>query len=489
MNEVDQNAVKLVGSVIREGKSSYAGSLTVGKDAWTVTASKKAAPALTPGTDVVMTINTASTYLISPFIYGVNLYRDTDSYPTWSMFGRCGGNLWTPYNWRNNASNSGSDWQQFNTPFLGGGDVPGMAIGKRLEKILSVPRGQALITIPIGDHVARDKILSDVRQSPDYMKTRFMTSTASAGVSAEVYQQDLLIWLVKTYGYDRLSFCLDNEPDLWSKTHPLLFPNQPNYESYVERFTKAAKEVRRIAGGCPIYGPALSGYYGLMTNGMVPKDPRNFTEYFLSTMRQKSTEYGQKLLDVFDFHWYPEHHGSNNIPVSQDDNNAETVRARLEAPRSLWDATFKENSWIANDVIKGPINLLPTLKKQIADHYPGTLVYISEYYYGGGNHVSGFLTQADVLGIFGREGVYSANLWHLGSTDDSEIHRAFELYKDFGLIGLRATTSDPVNTSIYAAKNGSKINIIAINKSQKALSASINGTLRSLPPMSAQRFT
>jgi len=42
---------------------------------------------------------------------------------------------------------------------------------------------------------------------------------------------------------------------------------------------------------------------------------------------------------------------------------------------------------------------------------------MTEYYYGGGDHISGGLAQADVLGILGREGVFAAALWHLGRND------------------------------------------------------------------------
>ena len=38
-------------------------------------------------------------------------------------------------------------------------------------------------------------------------------------------------------------------------------------------------------------------------------------------------------------------------------------------------------------------------------------IAITEYNYGGNNHISGAIAQADVLGIFGREGVFAANFW------------------------------------------------------------------------------
>ena len=59
----------------------------------------------------------------------------------------------------------------------------------------------------------------------------------------------------------------------------------------------------------------------------------------------------------------------------------------------------------------GPIELIPRLMKKIADHYPGTKLSISEYNYGAGGDISGGLAEADVLGIFGREGLFAATMW------------------------------------------------------------------------------
>ena len=65
------------------------------------------------------------------------------------------------------------------------------------------------------------------------------------------------------------------------------------------------------------------------------------------------------------------------------------VVARLAAPRSLWDASYTETSWITQFSTEGPIALLPLLSKHVAAHYPGTGVVLGEYYHGAGAHVSG----------------------------------------------------------------------------------------------------
>ncbi|MBV9110700.1 MAG: endoglucanase A, partial [Gemmatimonadetes bacterium] len=171
------------------------------------------------------------------------------------------------------------------------------------------------------------------------------------------------------------------------------------------------------------------------------------------------------------------------------------VNARLQAPRSLWDPTFTDGNWV-EDVTGGPIRLLPRLREKIAAHYPGTKIAITEYSYGRGGDITGGIAQADVLGIFGREGVFAATLWPLADIDGAWggsgaaayawTFGAFRMFRDydgasgsFGDVGFTATTSDVANTSVYAsvdAANPGRVVVVAINKSTSARSASIRLT-------------
>src|SRR5271170_4294605 len=88
---------------------------------------------------------------ISRFIYGVNLGLD-GPYSNLTLT-RAGGNRWTAYNWTNNASNAGSDWQYQNDALLGGGDVPGGALTKALKSAGEHGAGM-VVTIPMAGYVA-----------------------------------------------------------------------------------------------------------------------------------------------------------------------------------------------------------------------------------------------------------------------------------------------------------------------------------------------
>ena len=196
---------------------------------------------------------------------------------------------------------------------------------------------------------------------------------------------------------------------------------------------------------------------------------------------------GPRLLDVLDVHWYPE------TPPD----------ARLQAPRSLWDPTFDEHTWVSQ-AAGGPVMLLERLRQSTAVHYPGTKLAISEYYFGGGDEISGGIAQADVLGIFGRERVFAAAVWPAANAsssrqgDDGRVYSyvfgAFDMFLNydgsggrFGDTGVASTTSDAVKSSVYASvDSASRLVIVAINKTSSPQPVTI--AVAGLAPGRAQAY-
>jgi mannan endo-1,4-beta-mannosidase len=134
-----------------------------------------------------------------------------------------------------------------------------------------------------------------------------------------------------------------------------------------------------------------------------------------------------------------------------------------------------EKSWITQWSTKGqPIHLIPWVKEKIDRLCPGTKLAFSEYDYGAGNDVSGGLAQADVLGIFGKYGIFLAAYWG----DLKPYNKAaFKLYRNydgqnacFGDTSVSAATEDVIQTSCYAAvdsKNPGTLWVVVLNKNQK----------------------
>ena len=164
-------------------------------------------------------------------------------------------------------------------------------------------------------------------------------------------------------------------------------------------------------------------------------------------MRQDSATTGRRLLDVFTVHYYPQ-----GGEFSDDVSSAMQLR-RNRSTRSLWDPTYVDESWI-NDRVQ----LVPRLKSWVNTSYPGTSIGITEYNWGAENHINGATTQADILGIFGREGLDMAARWATPASS-TPTYKAMQMYRNydgnkstFGDTGVAATVADPDTVAAFAAQ-------------------------------------
>jgi Glycoside hydrolase family 44 len=466
-------------------------------------------PSTPPASAVSFAIDsTQDVHAISRFIYGINGWDAVR--PKNLTLSRSGGNRMTAYNWETNASNAGNDYFNENDAFLGGGTTPNGAVAPGIVAARNAGAG-IVVTMPTIGHVSADKSSADkedVNVTPDYIHVRFHASLPRKGSAFSltpdtadlfVYQDEYINFLDKTYPgafaatTNPIMIDLDNEVDLWATTHARLRGDATSpvatqagtklgYAEIVQLSVDYASAAKDVNPAVQILGPVnygWAGYTGLQ--GAPDANGRDFLNFYLQQMSAAGTNAGRRLLDVLDVHWYPEATGGG-VRITNNDNSAAVVAARIAAPRSLWDSTYRETSWIQSSLGNTGINLLPRLKDKIATNYPGTRLAMTEYNYGGANHISGAIAQADVLGIFGREELYAATLWPLESSNNF-IYGGFEAFRNynaangsFGDTSIRATNSDVATTSVYAsvdAATPARMVLVAINKSATAQTAGI----------------
>ena len=231
-----------------------------------------------------------------------------------------------------------------------------------------------------------------------------------------------------------------------------------------------------------VTGLVSYGWYGYVTLQDAPDaaGKGEAIDYYLDKMKAAEAVAGKRVVDDLDLHWYSEATGGGTR-VTGADTTAVVVAARVQAPRSLWDTTFKEASWIV-DSIGQPIRLFPRLRDKITAHYPGTGIAITEWNFGGGGHISGGVAAADTLGILGREGVDAAAYWPLNASE-SFANAAFRAYRNFdgqggafGDTSIYASSSDVATATAYAsvdAANPARVVVVAINKGTAAKTAGI----------------
>ncbi len=449
---------------------------------------------------------------ISRFIYGINQFHGYvdglgGQYSNLT-FTRLGGNRFTAFNWTNNASNAGTDYLCQNDDYLVSGDMfkgkedtPGGALMPALDAASQHNAG-ILLTIPMAGYVSSDKSPpGDVRSGgPDYLRKRFKPSRPSkngpfylwpSSNAPAVYQDEFVNWVKTNYPYclsdinRPIWFSLDNEPDWWTKTHPEIRSDPITYEELVDQSIVYAGAIKNVMDSTLIFGPVNYGWFGyIRLQGAADAQNRDFQEYYLQRMAAAEKSQGRRLLDVLDVHWYPEATGGGvRITGPATNSSPAVVAARVQAPRSLWDPTYTENSWITQDSTGAPICLIPALRAKIEKCYPGTKLSISEYNYGGGGDISGAIAQADVLGIFGREGVFAAALWpDMGKMPF--IGGAFEMYRNydgksatFGDISIHAVSGNAAKCSIYASIDSQvdgRMVVVLINKTQHPLEGRVS---------------
>ena len=454
-------------------------------------------PGSVPAADVTFTIDTSQgMWAISPDIYGMNApFPGKTVDPTMRVTSeRLGGNRLSAYNWENNASNAGKDYKFQNDGYLSSSNAAGDAVRFLMNDAWSTGGG-AVVTVPIGDYVSADKSPGgDVRTDAGtaYLQTRFRKNLASKGApfsdppnqgDDSVYQDEFVAWAKGCAGTVPLAFCLDNEPDLWAESHPEIHPEDVTYDELCQRTVRFATAIKAVWPAAPILGFVSYGWNGYTTLQGAPdaSGKGEFIDYFLGQMKAADDSAGHRLVDYLDLHWYPEAKGGNTrIVFDAAPTNATQVaawqEARMQAPRSLWDPTYTESSWITSN-IKGAIKLIPRMRDKIAAKYPGTKLAFTEWNYGGPNDITGAIATADVLGILGREHVDMAHIWPLAQSEPF-IFAGVKAFRNFdgqsgafGDIGIAAANSDTVNTSVYASlpsSNPNQVIVVAINKKSDA---------------------
>jgi mannan endo-1,4-beta-mannosidase len=113
---------------------------------------------------------------------------------------------------------------------------------------------------------------------------------------------------------------------------------------------------------------------------------------------------------------------------------------------------------------------------------------ISEYDIGCENQIEGGVAEADLLGVFGREGLFAATIWPLtavvnGSALVNYPIAAFDIYRNYDGAGsvvgdttVYAATSDVADTSVYAFTSSShagEVDLVLINKLSTKTSVAI----------------
>ncbi len=416
---------------------------------------------------------------ISPLIYGINNFTDAAVYEQVTATAvRQGGNRMSAYNWETNASNAGSDWYHSSDTHMSSSPMPAQVA--KMSTLIAHKFGipYRMTTLQLAGYVSADTngTVTEAQTAPSARWIRVEPAKGSAFAKRPdtrdgvVYMDEYVHYLIGQLG-DAASekgiqaYSLDNEPALWNHTHSRVHPEMVQPEELMEKSIATAKAVKAVDPHAEIYGPALYGYtaYDHLADEaswkkiQQQKGYRWFLDYYLDEMRQAEAEHGLRLLDVLDIHYY-----SESARVGGKD--------RLQAVRTLYEKGFRENSWIGQ-WCQNNLPLLPTIQASIDKYYPGTKLAITEYNYGG-EDITATIAQAETLGCFAANQVYSAFIWGGNAWQYAGIN----LYTNFdgqgGAFGetlLPAQAPDHSRAVAYAARRqDGSVTVMITNKTESA---------------------
>jgi hypothetical protein len=215
-------------------------------------------------------------------------------------------------------------------------------------------------------------------------------------------------------------------------------------------------------------------------------------EYYLQQFKSYETAHNVRLLDYVDLHTY---FAPDNLAFSTG-GDTDLQKSRLNSTRVFWDPTyidpnFNQPNYTSDANFTASCNtptqspqVIPMMKTWIVNDYPGTKLAITEYNWGGLEHINGALAQADILGIFGREGLDLGTLW--GPPDpNTQVPgmMAFETYRNydgagstFGDMALTSTSIDQGKLSVYGAlrTKDNMVTVVVINKTYGDLTTTLS---------------
>ena len=439
----------------------------------------------------------ANRLAISPYIYGSN-WLDTASIDDLNIsVNRRGGNATTTYNWQLNCTNRGGDW--YFESLSDGPEVPSLSADQFIDAT-KAGGAETMITIPMVDWVA--KVGPNRQGLTPYSVAKYGAQTktdpwwtdAGNGIlvsdgsrvvndpndayvpNSPAFQKQWVEYLVNKYGAstgDGIKFYLtDNEHGVWPANHRPIVPVGPTMAGIRDRIIAYGGVVKDVDPNALLVGPEEWGWpnyfsspYDTQFGGGTDRAANggwDFMPWLLKELKAHEDATGRRLLDVFSLHYYPQY-----SEFSEGDESVAAQLKRNECTRDLWDPNYFSTSWISNRV-----RLIPRMKEWVNANYPGTKLAITEYSWGAEGHISGAIAQADVLGIFGREGVYLATFW--GGLDPARpIYKTFKLYRNydgnnstFGDTSVSATVANPDNVSAFAAQRSGDgaLTIMVINK-------------------------
>ena len=430
---------------------------------------------------------------ISPCIYGMNgfiSYNSTEptTPQTWQLFKDAGvrffresrGNNSTKYNWRKKLS-SHPDW--YNNVYVHDWDYSAQTLRTNM------PGAKGMWALQLLGYAAK----TDAYNFDDW---DYNGSESWSGVNnnwcggggpgigdgdpntyLEPWPADSTVEILPHW-FDELGLSkdqfqywnMDNEPECWNSTHDDIMPEGISAEEYIQRYVAVATKARALFPEIKLVGPVFTNewfWYNWQDGAAVPdlQNPSKkyaWVEYFIKRIAEEQQRTGMRLLDVLDFHFYP-------------DVDKEIT---LQLHRVFYDTTYDypdangckrvSGSWDASVTKEYIFKRSADWLTQYMGADNGVTMGMSEMgslYADDPNVVA--VCYASLLGTFAENNVelFSPWEWDIGQW---EVLHLFTHYT--GTIAVGSTSSQNNTVSAYSSLNDSKdtLSVVLVNRDENS---------------------
>ncbi|MGA2674455.1 MAG: glycoside hydrolase family 44 protein [Terracidiphilus sp.] len=506
------------------------------------------APAVAAGP--ALTVDAGNqTHAISPYVYGMDAYQLDASVAKAANLSvdRWGGDATSRYNYLLDVTSSASDWYFENQVGASGQEATG-AFNTQVESDAAIG-SKTLGTVPVLGWVAKDgtscsfpvatypnQYAVDTSRGcgdgelPNQTDITGNDPTVTSLTVTPAWTGNWVSYLAGKFGtaanggvaiYD-----LDNEPSWWDGVHRDVHPNPFTYDEVTNNGLATALAVKTADPTAEVSGPVMDYWWDYFYSkkdvesgwGAGPcfepwSNPVDrkahsgipFIEYYLQQFAAYQAANNVRLLDYLDLHTYfaATYNGAGLGFALAGDTGAQ--QARLNSTRVFWDPTYTDPNYpqpnyttdanytaSCTTPLQAP-QVIRMMKTWVANDYPGTKTAIDEYNWGGQEAINGALAQADILGIFGREGLDLGALWGTPNpTTQVPGLMAFEIYRNydgknsmFGDMALASTSADQSQLSVYGAERTADgmVTVVVLNKTYGDLTGTLS--LANLTPNGA----
>jgi hypothetical protein len=449
---------------------------------------------------------------IGPYIYGGAFPKDAATITDSGLsVVRWGGNAASTYNWQTQTDNADNDYYFEDFGFSAIGDSDSVKYIQDVKAAGSNPL-MTMVMLPwvaksaegggnghwsfsvtkYGAQCGVDQYNPDagngletdcqtrLSANPNDAYFPLLDQPGNGDPSGSVYRNQWTAALATAFGGAPHFYNMDNEIDIWGGTHFDIHPNPTTYQELRDIYVAESRTLKGWDPAAIRLGPVSCCWYFYWRSATGSGDTSShggvdFLPWWVNEVAWSDAIAGNRSLDIFDIHAYPDGPDTSQFTQAQKQALAARIYRDWWDPTYTSEATYIQNGGFSIEPLDSKPFRIPRMRAIVNSTYPGTQFSVTEWSaaFAGESDFSTALGDADAYGILGRERAYLASRWTAPDPANPN-YQALKLFTNydgqhhtFAPISVSATSDgDPNLFSSYAAVNagGTSMTVLLLNK-------------------------